>query len=65
MPVFPIDPIQKKIFFHSCRENVPLVTLLVFCAEGNNIPDATILLHFTNVWLQMKTNKVFGGFIDI
>ena len=48
----------SKRFYQTClKENVPLVTLLVFCAEGNNIPDATILLHFANIWLQMKTNK--------
>ena len=34
------------------------MTLLVFCAEGDNIPDAMILLYFANIWLRMKVNKV-------
>ena len=56
--------IGKKILFNSCREGVPLVTLLVFCAEGDNIPDAMILLYFVNNWLQMKITKVLVFFFN-
>lgn len=43
----------------SCREGIPLVVLLVFCAEGDNIPDAMTLLHYINDWLQLlKNNQV-------
>ncbi|CAB4022204.1 proteasome assembly chaperone 2-like, partial [Paramuricea clavata] len=49
--------VSKRFYKTCCRENIPLVTLLVFCAEGDNIPDAMILLYFVNIWLQMKVNK--------
>ncbi|XP_046842744.1 proteasome assembly chaperone 2-like isoform X2 [Xenia sp. Carnegie-2017] len=47
-----------KSFYHTCcRESLPLATFLVFCAEGDNIPEATILLYHLNIWMEFKRKK--------
>ncbi|XP_069778566.1 proteasome assembly chaperone 2 [Narcine bancroftii] len=50
--------ITKSLYADSCSEGIPLVVLLLFCSEGDNIPDALNLLNFLNEWLQLieKTN---------
>ncbi|XP_032875315.1 proteasome assembly chaperone 2 isoform X2 [Amblyraja radiata] len=36
-----------------CAEGIPLAVLLIFCSEGDNIPDALKLLNFLNEWIQL------------
>ncbi|XP_051878784.1 proteasome assembly chaperone 2 [Pristis pectinata] len=50
--------ITKSLYADSCTEGIPLAVLLIFCSEGDNIPDALNLLNFLNEWIQLieKTN---------
>ncbi|XP_062915691.1 proteasome assembly chaperone 2 [Mobula hypostoma] len=45
--------ITKSLYADSCTEGVPLAVLLIFCSEGDNIPDALNLLSFLNEWVQL------------
>ncbi|XP_028392303.1 proteasome assembly chaperone 2-like [Dendronephthya gigantea] len=45
--------VSKRFYQTCCKENIPLVTMLVFCSEGDNIPDAMILMYFVNTWLKI------------
>lgn len=44
----------------SCAENVPLAVLLLFCSEGDNIPDAFTLVNHLNDWLHLIDIPVRG-----
>uniref|UniRef100_A0A4W5KVU3 Proteasome assembly chaperone 2 n=1 Tax=Hucho hucho TaxID=62062 RepID=A0A4W5KVU3_9TELE len=43
----------KGLFTDSCAEDIPLVVVLIFCSEGDNIPDAFTLLNHLNTWLHL------------
>ncbi|XP_032875314.1 proteasome assembly chaperone 2 isoform X1 [Amblyraja radiata] len=45
--------ITKSLYTDSCAEGIPLAVLLIFCSEGDNIPDALKLLNFLNEWIQL------------
>ncbi|KAM6455876.1 proteasome assembly chaperone 2 isoform 2-T2 [Liasis olivaceus] len=45
--------ITKLLFAESCSEGIPLVVLLKFCSEGDNIPDALALADYLNESLQL------------
>ncbi|XP_054620491.1 proteasome assembly chaperone 2 isoform X2 [Dunckerocampus dactyliophorus] len=51
--VVPGGGITKGLFTDSCTEEVRLAVLLIFCSEGNNIPDAFTLLNHLNDWLHL------------
>lgn len=42
----------------SCSEDLPLAVLLLFCSEGDNIPDAFTLVNHLNDWLHLLDNPV-------
>lgn len=42
----------------SCAEDLPLAVLLLFCSEGDNIPDAFTLINRLNDWLHLLDNPV-------
>ena len=42
----------------SCAEDVPLAALLLFCSEGDNIPDAFTLVNHLNDWLHLLDDPV-------
>lgn len=42
----------------SCAEDLPLAVLLLFCSEGDNIPDAFALVNHLNDWLHLLDNPV-------
>lgn len=42
----------------SCTEDLPLAVLLLFCSEGDNIPDAFTLMNHLNDWLHLLDNPV-------
>ncbi|XP_077447032.1 proteasome assembly chaperone 2 [Stigmatopora argus] len=48
--------ITKSLYDDGCREDVPLVALLVFCSEGDNVPDAVTLLNHLDDWLHLLDN---------
>ncbi|XP_043923128.1 proteasome assembly chaperone 2 [Protopterus annectens] len=43
----------KSLFQDSCSEGIPMAILLIFCSEGDNIPDAFALVNYLNDWLQL------------
>ncbi|XP_077983382.1 proteasome assembly chaperone 2-like [Glandiceps talaboti] len=45
--------IARRLFIQGCKDNIPLAVVLVFCAEGNNVPDAMILASSINEWLKL------------
>ncbi|XP_003219766.1 proteasome assembly chaperone 2 isoform X2 [Anolis carolinensis] len=47
--------ITKLLFTESCSEGIPMVVLLKFCSEGDNIPDALALVDYLNEWLHLTT----------
>lgn len=42
----------------SCAENLPVAVLLLFCSEGDNIPDAFALVNHLNDWLHLLDGQV-------
>ncbi|XP_028317783.1 proteasome assembly chaperone 2 [Gouania willdenowi] len=55
--------ITKGLYTDSCEQDLPLAVLLLFCSEGDNIPDAFTIVNHLNDWLHLldehsqKTNK--------
>lgn len=45
--------ITKGLYTDSCKEDLPLAVLLLFCSEGDNIPDAFALANHLNDWLHL------------
>ncbi|KAG7500001.1 hypothetical protein JOB18_005400 [Solea senegalensis] len=45
--------ITKGLYSDSCSEDLPLAVLLLFCSEGDNIPDAFTLVNHLNDWLHL------------
>ncbi|XP_022092119.1 proteasome assembly chaperone 2-like isoform X2 [Acanthaster planci] len=45
--------IAKKLFEDCCSQDIPLAVLLLFCSEGDNIPDALSMVSHLNQWLQL------------
>ncbi|XP_034016190.1 proteasome assembly chaperone 2 [Thalassophryne amazonica] len=52
--------ITKGLFTDSCAEDLPLAVLLLFCSEGNNIPEAFALVNHVNDWLHLLDNPRQG-----
>nr|XP_046273816.1 proteasome assembly chaperone 2 [Scatophagus argus]XP_046273818.1 proteasome assembly chaperone 2 [Scatophagus argus] len=48
--------ITKGLYSDSCAEDLPLAVLLLFCSEGDNIPDAFTLVNHVNDWLHLLDN---------
>ncbi|XP_029022827.1 proteasome assembly chaperone 2 [Betta splendens] len=48
--------ITKGLYTDSCAEDLPLAVLLLFCSEGDNIPDAFTLVNQLNDWLHLLDN---------
>lgn len=46
-----------NIFFHSCKDDIPLAVVLTFCSEGDNISDAVNLFLYLNDWLKMVPRR--------
>ncbi|CAG5885098.1 unnamed protein product [Menidia menidia] len=45
--------ITKGLYTDSCADDLPLAVLLLFCSEGDNIPDAFALVNHLNDWLHL------------
>ncbi|KAM3857984.1 proteasome assembly chaperone 2 [Diretmus argenteus] len=52
--------ITKGLFTDSCAEDLSLAVVLVFCSEGDNIPDAFVLVNHLNDWLHLLDNPSQG-----
>ncbi|MEQ2184486.1 hypothetical protein GOODEAATRI_008435 [Goodea atripinnis] len=50
--------ITKGLYTDSCDEDLPLAVLLLFCSEGDNIPDAFALVNHLNDWLRLLDSQV-------
>uniref|UniRef100_A0A3Q1GUF9 Glyoxylate reductase/hydroxypyruvate reductase n=1 Tax=Acanthochromis polyacanthus TaxID=80966 RepID=A0A3Q1GUF9_9TELE len=48
--------ITKGLYTDSCTEDLSLAVLLLFCSEGDNIPDAFTLVNHLNDWLHLLDN---------
>ncbi|KAK1173574.1 proteasome assembly chaperone 2 [Acipenser oxyrinchus oxyrinchus] len=48
--------ITKQLYNVCCSEGIPLAVLLVFCSEGDNMPDAFVLINYLNEWLHLVEN---------
>lgn len=53
--------ITKGLYTDSCAEDLPLAVLLLFCSEGDNIPDAFTLINHLNDWLHLLDNPGAGS----
>ncbi|XP_029976023.1 proteasome assembly chaperone 2 [Salarias fasciatus] len=51
--LIPGGGISKGLYTDSCAEDLPLAVLLLFCSEGDNIPDAFALVNHLNDWLHL------------
>ncbi|KAG7470085.1 hypothetical protein MATL_G00135700 [Megalops atlanticus] len=45
--------ITKGFYTDCCSEDLPLAVVLIFCSEGDNIPDAFSLVNHLNNWLHL------------
>ncbi|XP_061025816.1 proteasome assembly chaperone 2 [Eubalaena glacialis] len=45
--------ITKTLYDEGCSKEIPMVILLKFVSEGDNIPDALGLVEYLNEWLQI------------
>ncbi|XP_056153853.1 proteasome assembly chaperone 2 [Lampris incognitus] len=45
--------ITRGLFMDSCAEELLLAVVLIFCSEGDNIPDAFTLVNHLNNWLHL------------
>jgi len=46
------------MFMFSCAEDIPAVVLLLFCAEGDNIPEAITIVQHLNKWKKFLDDQV-------
>ncbi|XP_076864466.1 proteasome assembly chaperone 2 [Brachyhypopomus gauderio] len=52
--------ITKGLYMDCCTERVPMAVVLVFCSEGDNIPDAFALCNHLNNWLHLVEKPAQG-----
>lgn len=45
--------ITKGLYTDSCAEDLPVAVLLLFCSEGDNVPDAFTIINHLNSWLSL------------
>uniref|UniRef100_A0A8C5B1V4 Proteasome assembly chaperone 2 n=1 Tax=Gadus morhua TaxID=8049 RepID=A0A8C5B1V4_GADMO len=50
--------VTKGLFTDGCQEELCLAVVLVFCSEGDNVPDAFTLVNHLNEWLLLVDNDV-------
>ncbi|KAM3596033.1 uncharacterized protein V6R79_007233 [Siganus canaliculatus] len=48
--------ITKRLYTDSCAEDLPLAVLLLFCSEGDNVPEAFTLANHLDDWLHLLDN---------
>ncbi|XP_072530803.1 proteasome assembly chaperone 2 isoform X2 [Salminus brasiliensis] len=50
--------VTKGLYTDCCTESVPLAVVLLFCSEGDNVPDAFTLTNHLNDWLHLVEKPV-------
>jgi len=45
--------LTKKMFLECTKEDIPLVVLMMFCSEGDNIQDSLAMAAYLNEWLKI------------
>ncbi|CAL8237369.1 unnamed protein product [Boreogadus saida] len=53
--------VTKGLFTDGCQEELCLAVVLVFCSEGDNVPDAFTLVNHLNEWLLLVDNDKRGA----
>lgn len=53
--------ITKGLYTDCCNEDIPMAVVLIFCSEGDNIPDAYALGNYLNDWLQLLSKSAQGS----
>lgn len=52
----------KDLYVEGCSKDLPVVLLMIFCSEGDNIPEASMLVNYLNQWKKLTdTSKKNGG----
>lgn len=49
---------MERFLFFSCTEEISMAVVLIFCSEGDNIPDAFTLINQLNDWLHLLEKPV-------
>ncbi|KAF4073564.1 hypothetical protein AMELA_G00244680 [Ameiurus melas] len=53
--------VTKALYNSCCSENMSMAVLLLFCSEGDNVPDAFTLVNHLNDWLHLLDKPVQGS----
>lgn len=53
--------VTKGLYTDCCTERVPLAVVLLFCSEGDNVPDAFTLTNQLNDWLHLVEKTAQGS----
>ncbi|XP_036421798.1 proteasome assembly chaperone 2 [Colossoma macropomum] len=53
--------VTKGLYSDCCAESVPLAVVLLFCSEGDNVPDAFTLTNHLNDWLHLLEKSPQGS----
>lgn len=53
--------VTKCLYTDCCTEDIPMAVVLIFCSEGDNIPDAFALINCLNDWLHMLEKPTQGS----
>ncbi|KAG5265179.1 hypothetical protein AALO_G00262240 [Alosa alosa] len=53
--------ITKGLYTDCCNEDIPMAVVLMFCSEGDNIPDAFALGNYLNDWLHLLSKSAQGS----
>ncbi|KAK1805089.1 hypothetical protein P4O66_019159 [Electrophorus voltai] len=52
--------ITKGLYMDCCTEHLPMAVVLLFCSEGDNVPDAFALCNHLNDWLILVEKPAQG-----
>jgi len=51
----------RDLFVESCSKSLPAALLMVFCSEGDNIPEAQMLVEYLNQWKKLTDTTTKSG----
>uniref|UniRef100_A0A672NUA7 Proteasome assembly chaperone 2 n=2 Tax=Sinocyclocheilus grahami TaxID=75366 RepID=A0A672NUA7_SINGR len=53
--------VTKALYTDCCTEDISMAVVLIFCSEGDNIPDAFALVNHLNDWLHLLEKPTQGS----
>ncbi|XP_016405552.1 proteasome assembly chaperone 2-like [Sinocyclocheilus rhinocerous] len=53
--------VTKALYTDCCTEDISMAVMLIFCSEGDNIPDAFALVNHLNDWLHLLEKPTQGS----